>query len=223
MSGVDRMRHRLSRLVVVAAVVAGVVVFAAGAGAPAARPPPRTRRRCPRTARRRSAGARPPGRRGATRTSSPAPNGHVLWPAVVPVGCTAGRPRRRLPPPSTGSPGTGRPSRSSTPTTTRTPPPTSPPTGPQFGLPAAAAAASARSNQTRRARTYPTGDTGWGAEIDLDIEMVAAACPSLQHPARRGRHSKLRRPDAAVDYAAGHANYVSNSYGGERVHHRDAL
>ncbi len=61
---------------------------------------------------------------------------------------------------------------------------------------------------------YPRGDTNWGAEIDLDIEMVSATCPSckvLLVEAKSNRFSDLM---AAVDYAVAHADFVSNSYGG---------
>jgi len=32
-------------------------------------------------------------------------------------------------------------------------------------------------NQVGQTKNYPTGDTGWGVEIDLDVEMVSASCP----------------------------------------------
>jgi hypothetical protein len=32
-------------------------------------------------------------------------------------------------------------------------------------------------NQRGERRDYPAGNTGWGLEIDLDVEMVSAACP----------------------------------------------
>jgi subtilase family serine protease len=33
-------------------------------------------------------------------------------------------------------------------------------------------------NQTGQQSNYPSGSTGWGVEIDLDVEMVSAACPN---------------------------------------------
>jgi len=32
-------------------------------------------------------------------------------------------------------------------------------------------------NQRGQTRSYPPGDTGWGIQIDLDVEMVSASCP----------------------------------------------
>jgi subtilase family serine protease len=32
-------------------------------------------------------------------------------------------------------------------------------------------------NQIGQTKNYPTGNTGWGIEIDLDVEMVSASCP----------------------------------------------
>jgi subtilase family serine protease len=32
-------------------------------------------------------------------------------------------------------------------------------------------------NQEGRQKSYPSGSSGWGSEIDLDVEMVSAACP----------------------------------------------
>lgn len=39
------------------------------------------------------------------------------------------------------------------------------------------AASFAKYNQRGGHRNYPKGSTGWGLEIDLDVEMVSAACP----------------------------------------------
>ena len=33
-------------------------------------------------------------------------------------------------------------------------------------------------NQDGQQSHYPKGDTGWGSEIDMDVEMVSAACPN---------------------------------------------
>lgn len=61
--------------------------------------------------------------------------------------------------------------------------------------------------------SYPTGDTGWGAEIDLDIDMVSAACPTCKILLVEGTNSSFTNLMAAVDYAVAHAQFVSNSYG----------
>jgi hypothetical protein len=61
--------------------------------------------------------------------------------------------------------------------------------------------------------TYPKGDTGWGSEIDLDIEMVSAACPSCKILLVEANSNSFADLMAAVDYAATNADFVSNSYG----------
>jgi subtilase family serine protease len=60
----------------------------------------------------------------------------------------------------------------------------------------------------------PSGDTGWGQEIDLDIEMVSAICPSCHILLVEASSNSFADLGAAVNYAAAHANVVSNSYGG---------
>jgi hypothetical protein len=61
--------------------------------------------------------------------------------------------------------------------------------------------------------TYPKGDTGWGAEIDLDIEMVSAACPSCNILLVEAASNSFTDLMTAVGYATAHADFVSNSYG----------
>ncbi len=60
---------------------------------------------------------------------------------------------------------------------------------------------------------YPRGDTGWGAEIDLDIEMVAATCPNCKILLVEAASNSFANLMAAVDYATANAAVVSNSYG----------
>src|SRR5207248_245158 len=62
--------------------------------------------------------------------------------------------------------------------------------------------------------SYPSNSTGWGQEIDLDVDMVSAISPNcniLLVEAASNSYSNLM---TAVSYAAAHAQYVSNSYGG---------
>src|SRR5207248_11645854 len=71
-------------------------------------------------------------------------------------------------------------------------------------------------NQDGQATPLPHGDTGWGQEIALDVEMVSAVCPNcniLLVEANSNYYSDLT---AAVRYAKGVAGVaaVSNSYGG---------
>jgi PKD repeat protein len=62
--------------------------------------------------------------------------------------------------------------------------------------------------------SYPKGDTGWGAEIDLDIEMVSAACPTCKILLVEANSNSFSDLMTAVSYATAHAAFVSNSYGG---------
>jgi subtilase family serine protease len=62
--------------------------------------------------------------------------------------------------------------------------------------------------------TLPAGNTGWGLEISLDLDTVHAVCPNcgiLLVEANSNNDSDLY---TAEDYAAAHANVVSNSWGG---------
>src|SRR5207248_9051160 len=70
-------------------------------------------------------------------------------------------------------------------------------------------------NQDGQATPLPHGDTGWGQEIALDVEMVSTICPKcniLLVEANSNYYSDLA---TAVNYAKSHgAIAVSNSYGG---------
>jgi subtilase family serine protease len=89
-----------------------------------------------------------------------------------------------------------------------------------FGLPvmpvcsgAPAAGCFKQVNQTGGS-TPPAGDTGWGLEIALDVQTVHAVCPHcgiLLVEANSNGDTDLY---TAVDYAAAHANVVSNSWSG---------
>ena len=51
----------------------------------------------------------------------------------------------------------------------------------QFGLPACTTANGCfRKVDENGGSSYPRGDTGWGQEIDLDVQMVSAICPSCK-------------------------------------------
>ena len=85
----------------------------------------------------------------------------------------------------------------------------------QYGLPACTTANGCFSkvNQTG-GTTYPRTDPGWALEISLDIQWAHAIAPSahiLLVEAISNSNANLYR---AEDYAAAHANYVSNSWGG---------
>ncbi|HET6793304.1 MAG TPA: S8 family serine peptidase, partial [Acidimicrobiales bacterium] len=62
---------------------------------------------------------------------------------------------------------------------------------------------------------YPAGDTGWGQEIDLDVQMVSAACPNCHILLVEANSASYTDLGAAVNEAARlGANAISNSYGG---------
>jgi subtilase family serine protease len=70
-------------------------------------------------------------------------------------------------------------------------------------------------NQGGTASPLPQGNTGWGQEIDLDIEMVSASCPLCNIVLVEANSNSFSDLTAAVDQAAKlGANAVSNSYGG---------
>jgi subtilase family serine protease len=102
----------------------------------------------------------------------------------------------------------------------------------QFGLPlcttdSAASVADATScfftkvNQDGLATPLPTGNTSWGQEIDLDIEMASATCPACKILLVEAKSNSFADLGAAVDTAARFAGAggssttaISNSYGG---------
>ena len=60
----------------------------------------------------------------------------------------------------------------------------------------------------------PRGDTGWGQEIDLDIEMVSAICPSCHVLLVEADSNSIADLGTAVNRAASMgAVAISNSYG----------
>ncbi|HKT03239.1 MAG TPA: putative Ig domain-containing protein [Rugosimonospora sp.] len=86
----------------------------------------------------------------------------------------------------------------------------------QFGLPACTTGNGCfrKVNQNGGTTPLPANSPGWSAEISLDLDMVSATCPNchiLLVEASSAYDSDLY---AAVDYAAAHAKYVSNSWGG---------
>src|SRR5437588_6125730 len=70
-------------------------------------------------------------------------------------------------------------------------------------------------NQNGQSSPLPVGNSGWGQEIDLDIEMVSAACPSCRIVLIEASSANFSDLATAVDTAAGlGAVAISNSYGG---------
>lgn len=61
---------------------------------------------------------------------------------------------------------------------------------------------------------YPPPDSGWGLEIDLDLQMASAACPNCRLLLVEADDNSLDNLAAAVDEAVKlGADVVSNSYG----------
>lgn len=84
----------------------------------------------------------------------------------------------------------------------------------QFGLPACTTANGCfkKVNQTGGTR-YPRYNAGWGLEIALDIEWAHAIAPGAKILLVEASSNSFSNLLAAEDYAAAHANYVSNSWG----------
>jgi len=82
-----------------------------------------------------------------------------------------------------------------------------------FKLPACGSGCFTKLNQTGGTR-YPNASTSWSEEISLDLDMVSAACPGCHILLVEANSNSLGDLGAAVNYAAAHANVVSNSYGG---------
>jgi subtilase family serine protease len=69
-------------------------------------------------------------------------------------------------------------------------------------------------NQNGTASPMPAGNTGWGQEIDLDIEMVSAICPQCKILLVEANSNSFADLGTAVNRAAlMGANAISNSYG----------
>lgn len=85
-----------------------------------------------------------------------------------------------------------------------------------FGLPACTTANGCFKKTDQTGGThYPKGDTGWGAEISLDLDMVSAVCPTCHIVLVEATTNSFANLGIAVDEAVKlGADEVSNSYGG---------
>ncbi|HUK67644.1 MAG TPA: S53 family peptidase [Streptosporangiaceae bacterium] len=64
--------------------------------------------------------------------------------------------------------------------------------------------------------SYPKADSGWAAEISLDLDMVSAICPNCHILLVEASSSQISDLGAAVNRAVSlGARFVSNSYGGD--------
>lgn len=85
----------------------------------------------------------------------------------------------------------------------------------QFGLPACTTANGCFTKVNQNGgKKYPRYNGGWGLEIALDIEWAHAIAPGAKILLVEASSNSFTNLLAAEDYAAAHANYVSNSWGG---------
>jgi subtilase family serine protease len=85
----------------------------------------------------------------------------------------------------------------------------------QYGLPACTTANGCFKKVDQRGGTnYPRMDTGWAQETALDLDMASAMCPNCHILLVESDNNSFANIATAVNYAAAHANAVSNSYGG---------
>jgi len=62
--------------------------------------------------------------------------------------------------------------------------------------------------------SLPRGNTGWAEEISLDLDMASAICPNCKILLVEASSNSFANLGTAEDYAAAHANVISNSFGG---------
>src|SRR5947207_14386670 len=86
----------------------------------------------------------------------------------------------------------------------------------QFGLsPCTTSNGCFRKVNQRGGTAPPAGDTGWGQEIDLDLDMVSAVCPNCKILLVESDSNSFTDLGAAANQAFNlGATAISNSYGG---------
>jgi hypothetical protein len=85
----------------------------------------------------------------------------------------------------------------------------------QYGLPPCTTANGCFKKVGQNGGSPPgRNDTGWGQEQAIDLQMASAMCPSCHLLLVESTNDYLNNLAAAANYAANHANAVSNSYGG---------
>jgi subtilase family serine protease len=88
----------------------------------------------------------------------------------------------------------------------------------QYGLPPCTTANGCfkKVNQKGVQGSYPLGNTSWGQEIALDVQMASAICPNCKILLVEASSASLANLGAAVNTAVAlGATVVSNSYGGK--------
>jgi len=85
----------------------------------------------------------------------------------------------------------------------------------QYGLPSCTTASGCftKVDQTGGTR-YPKSNSGWALEISLDVQWAHAIAPGAKILLVEASSASFSNLLAAEDYAAAHAQYVSNSWGG---------
>ncbi|AUG82001.1 Protease-like protein [Kitasatospora sp. MMS16-BH015] len=86
----------------------------------------------------------------------------------------------------------------------------------QYGLPACTTANGCfRKINQNGGTSYPAGNTGWGSEISLDLDMVSAIAPNAHILLVEAGSATIGDLGTSVNQAVAQgAKYVSNSYGG---------
>lgn len=85
----------------------------------------------------------------------------------------------------------------------------------QFGLGSCTTASGCFSKVDQKGGSnYPHPSRGWAEEISLDLDMASAICPNCKILLVEAKSPSLKNLGIAANYAAEHANVVSNSYGG---------
>ncbi|WP_406423507.1 carboxypeptidase regulatory-like domain-containing protein [Streptomyces sp. NBC_00842] len=86
----------------------------------------------------------------------------------------------------------------------------------QYGLPPCTTANGCfKKIDQRGATSYPPANSGWAAEIALDVDMVSATCPTCKILLVEADNNNLDNLGPAVNQAVAQgAKYVSNSWGG---------
>src|SRR4051812_38261582 len=86
----------------------------------------------------------------------------------------------------------------------------------RYGLPVCSSSTGCfkKVGQTGNARSLPRANADWALEISLDVQWAHAIAPGAKILLVEAKSNSFSNLLAAEDYAAAHAAYVSNSWGG---------